>query len=206
MSMMPFSRYNGSRLAEVVVGIIAVLATLGCVATTDLHSTPEGKFKPGNAERYPELITPQKHINAIINQKLNTLVDMWQCPVGGESQFNIDRHALSSEYLSIEYSAMQHCEGMPAPNSLHSAVTFSLSDGEEVTLELLTQCQSIDQVTQQIGIAATMAVVDSCPEPRLSGNYFIDENTITLLNFYPSHKDTGCEFELEERLQNLLCE
>jgi len=136
---------------------------------------------------------------------LKALVDQWQCSADGESQFEVEKYALSEDYLSIKYAAMVFCSGMPSPSSLDSAITFSLADGAEASLISLTQCESAKQIELKADSSDLEARIDGCPAPQFSGNFYTDNGSISLLNFYPSHNDIGCEFEVVKTLSELSC-
>lgn len=196
--------------------VISLVISLVSCASFDTNDSPSNRtsasnsvvssFVPQNTDGNPQLITGNNLVDSTINQQLTDLVNQWICPAEGESQFNIERYSLSDGYLSIQYSAMQLCGGMPSPNSADGAVTFSLADGAEITLESLTQCDSIEQIRQQAGNGNIKARIEGCPAPEFSGNFFIDENSIFLLNFYPAHNDIGCEFEMVKTLTELMCQ
>jgi len=171
--------------------------------TTD--NTPAPEFLPNNADGFPELSSDNQSVDATINNRFSNLVNTWRCPAEGESQFGIDRYALNEEFLSVQYSAMQLCQGMPSPQSVTNAVTFSISSGEEVTLTALTQCDTVEQIARRIDLENAKLPSDDCPAPRFSGNFYLENNQVALINFYPSHNDTGCELEIVKPLADLAC-
>ena len=184
---------------------MAATCIAGCASTPDLTVAKAGTFSSSNGQGYPTLQTGNTLIDERINQQLQLIVESWSCPNEDESQFNLEKHALNEAYLSVEYSAMVYCDGMPSPSSTHTAVTYSLADGSEVLLPVLTQCESLDRFRQKNELDTIDARVDGCPVPQYSGNYFIEQGDVTLLNFYPSHADTGCEFEVVKALTEFMC-
>ena len=197
--------------ASLAANLFVLVMFAGCVSTSSTDSqlnsvSSDNSFTPENAEGYPQINTGNTAVDTTINARLAALVDRWQCPAEGESQFNLERHSLSADYLSIQYSAMQLCSGMPSPDSFDSALTFSLTDGAEVSLQSITQCQSTERLAKQAEISDLDARVEGCSAPQISGHFYIDKDNVSLLNFYPSHNDIGCEFELVKSLSELTCQ
>lgn len=195
-----------SKCVMAPIGVAALLLTSSCIGTPKSQAPSISKFVSLNADSYPELVSTNQKINGFVNQKLMALVDSWQCQYGGESQFNVIKHTLSMAFLSVEYTAMQMCDGMPSAASTNSAVTFSMIDGSEIALETLTQCSSSEYVEQMFDNAANEARVKNCPKPYFSGDYYLEKNTVTVMNFYPLHIHSGCEFEIAKKLPDIVCE
>jgi len=191
---------------KVVAGIIAALLMLSCARIPKADSSLNSTFVQVNTAGFPELITTNKVIGHSVNRQLIALAQSWQCVDGGDSSFKILRHTLSTEYLSVEYEAMQYCEGMPTIESVNTAITFSMTDGEEVTLEALTQCSTLNQIEQKIEVIDVKPRLNGCPVPEFSDQFFLDKNTITLLNFYPFHFHTSCEFTITKQLSDIACQ
>jgi len=205
-TMMLLNRHSVQQCVTVTFSIAVVLCTFSCTSLPKSNSPSISRFVSSNADGYPELVSTNKKMNATINQKLVGLVDSWHCQNGGESQFDVIKHTLGMAFLSVEYAAMQLCDGMPSAASTNSAVTFSMVDGSEIALETLTQCSSNDYVEQKIKMATNEARVENCPKPHFSGDYYLEKNTVTLMNFYPLHIHSGCEFEITKKLPNIVCE
>lgn len=209
------TRHLMHQCIKAIVIVSTGLITLSCVSAPSADSLSgsasvdssfaDSVFVPQNADGHPELVVDNENLSATINQKLIALYKQWQCPEGGDSYFNIERHSLSKEFLSIEYSALSLCKGNPSYTSAGTGLTFSMSNGEEVGLESLTQCNSIEEVKQKISISELKTDVKDCPNPEFSGDYFIDKNTVTLMNFYPFHLHAGCEFTIVKDISDLAC-
>jgi len=168
-------------------------------------SLQSSTFIVANADGYPELNSTNSDINTAINQNFISLVDSWQCQSGGESKFKIEDHNLGLAFLSVEYTAIQLCDGMLSPASTNSAVTYSMVDASEIALESITQCSSVDHVEQKFNGAITQARIKDCPKPHFSGDYYLDKSTVTLMNFYPLHMHSSCEFKIVKQIPDVAC-
>jgi len=220
---------SGSAVAKVVLGLGVLLVLIGCAfngdkepvpkankspsvtPTTDVVSSTSGApsiestFIPKNADGYPELRTTNKNSENAINQQLLELVDRWLCSEDADAEFEIVRHAVSDKFLSVKYSAIHLCNDMPSPNSTDNALTFSIDSGKRISLASLTGCASEQQLLQKLVFKNIKPTIDECPAPEMTGDFFLDNDEVTLINFYRDHFNTGCEFEVVKSLSEISC-
>ncbi len=94
-------------------------------------------------KRYPLFSDSDKDapMASELNNRLQEVVERYQCDSGGDESFEAVVHTLEDDLLSLSYTAMWTCKSMPSPDSTEGSTTIALPSLKPVDLK----AQFIDQ-------------------------------------------------------------